>query len=186
MVKLLTIYKNKLMKGVDIMNDLAGFEGLIYSRDELKGELQEKREEQREFMDTIREFNSIVTEYEKRVLKKIPIFKTFKELSGEELEVFYSAGYEVTPFRNSEIEGYTIYSIQLKEEDYEELYEVEDLSAVIDELHKYLKWHDIKPLAKDWALYMYSGEDVYRLSFITLLHEILKDKPELKELLKLK
>lgn len=98
MVKLLTIYKNKLMKGVDIMNDLAGFEGLIYSRDELKGEIQEKREKQREFMDTIREFNSIVTEYEKRVLKKIPIFKTFKELSGEELEVFYSAGYEVTPF----------------------------------------------------------------------------------------
>lgn len=42
MVKSLTIYKNKLVKGVDIMNDLAGFEGLIYSRDELKGELQEK------------------------------------------------------------------------------------------------------------------------------------------------
>lgn len=36
------------MKGVDIMNDLAGFEGLIYSRDELKGELQKKKEKNKE------------------------------------------------------------------------------------------------------------------------------------------
>ncbi|EIT0971727.1 hypothetical protein L1G54_000434 [Staphylococcus pseudintermedius] len=184
----MAIYKNKLMKGVDIMNDLAGFEGLIYSRDELKGELQEKREKQREFAKTIKQFNYTVTESKDALLQRKPVFTTFEELGEEELGAFYIAGYNVQPFQEFESEGntYVVYAIQLKLDDYKDLDDLEDLSEAVDELHNHLEWRDIEPLVRYCALYNHSAKGVFRRKFIALLREILKDKPELKELLKLK
>ncbi|PCF50073.1 hypothetical protein [Staphylococcus delphini] len=170
------------------MSDLVKFEGLIYSRDELKGELQEKREKQREFTNVIKQFNYTVTESKDALLQRTPVFTTFEELGEEELGAFYMAGYNVHPFRKFESEGntYVVYAIQLKLDDYKDLDDLEDLSNVVDKLHEHLEWREIKPLIRDCAIYNYSGEDIFRKSFIAVLRDILKDKPELKELLKLK
>ncbi|HEC2241659.1 TPA: hypothetical protein R1960_001830 [Staphylococcus delphini] len=170
------------------MSDSVKFEGLIYSRDELKGELQEKREKQREFVNVIKQFNYTVTESKDALLQRTPVFTTFEELGEEELGAFYIAGYNVHPFRKFESEGntYVVYAIQLKLDDYKDLDDLEDLSEAVDELHKHLEWCDIEPLVRYCAIYNHSGRDIFRRKFIALLRKILKDKPELKELLKLK
>ncbi|EGQ3204508.1 hypothetical protein IS811_001442 [Staphylococcus pseudintermedius] len=170
------------------MSELMDLKDLIYSRDELLGVPQEGREEQREFADAIKEFNYVVEECKHLLSEGVPVIKEFnQELSDEELEVFYNAGYILTscllPWERKPEHHY---SIKLRKGDYNDLNDLNDLDIVVDKLRDYLKWHDIKLLVKESALYKYTGEDIHRGAFITALQDILYENPKLEELLKLK
>ncbi|EKI4464086.1 hypothetical protein PCV68_001065 [Staphylococcus pseudintermedius] len=120
--------------------------------------------------------------------KGLPVIKAFnRELSDEELEVFYNAGYTlIYCFFLPEGKHEHYYSIKLRKDDYKDLNDLDDLDIVVDKLQDYLNYDGIKLLVKESALYKYTGEDIHRSAFITALRDILYVKPELKELLKLK